>query len=66
MQDYSCNRNAFRYYDSYRKNRCSGQTYQYDMYMPVYGTATGKAGPIKATVSAEGNSYICYVMDYDA
>lgn len=48
------------------KTDAQGRLIKYDMYMPVDGTATGKAGPIRATVSAEGNSYICYVMDYDA
>ena len=48
------------------KTDAQGRLIKYDMYMPVYGTATGKAGPIKATVSAEGSSYLCYEMDYTA
>ena len=37
-----------------------------DMNMPVEGYATGRVGPYPGNVSAEGSSYVCITMDYDA
>lgn len=48
------------------KTDAQGRLIKYDMYMPVEGYATGRAGFINATLSAEGSSYVCITMDYDA
>lgn len=48
------------------KTDAQGRLIKCDINMPVEGYATGRAGFINATLSAEGSSYVCITMDYDA